>query len=271
MSIGTIAIAFLTLGGFLLISVNLQSVIERWSSAAEMSVYVRDDLDAAAREALTSELRGNAAVASVEYVSRDQALERFKTDFPELADVAASTENPFPPSLEVRLRADSASTNAAAGIAEQIAARAGVVDVRYDRQWLSRLMAIVTSIRVAGLAIAAILVLGAAFTVSAVVRLSMHARREELDIMQLVGAPFSFIRGPSIAEGTLLGGAGAILALIALWTTFASASTPLAAALASWGSIGELRFLSWIEASWLLLAGLGVGALSGFVASRAAQ
>ena len=268
MSIGTIAVAFLTLGGFLVISVNLQSVIERWSSAAEMSIYVRDDLDAASREALASELRSNGAVERVEYVSREQALERFKGDFPELADVTASTENPFPPSLEVRLRADSASTSAAAGIAEQIAARPGVVDVRYDRQWLSRLMAIVTSIRIAGLVIAAILVLGAAFTVSAVVRLSMHARREELDIMQLVGAPFSFIRGPSIAEGTLLGGAGAILALAALWSVFVSANAPLNAALASWGSIGELRFLSWFEAAGLVVAGLTVGALSGLIASR---
>ena len=55
--------------------------------------------------------------------------------------------------------------------------------------------------------------LGAAFTVAAVVRLSLYARRDELEIMQLVGAPFSYIRGPAIVEGLLLGGLGAAVAL----------------------------------------------------------
>jgi cell division transport system permease protein len=268
MSIGTIAVAFLTLGGFLLLSGNLQSVVQRWASAAEMSVFLRDDVDAPAREALAQELRGHGAVASVEYVSKQQALERFKRDFPELADVAASTENPFPPSIEVRLRTDPASTGAADAIAGQLTTRPGVVDVRYDRQWLDRLMAVFTSIRFGGFVIAAVLVLGAAFTVSAVVRLSLEARREELDIMQLVGAPFSFIRGPSVAEGALLGGIGATLSLALLWALFTSARPQLTAALASWGNIGELRFLSIGDAALLLAAGLTVGALSGFVAAR---
>ena len=56
--------------------------------------------------------------------------------------------------------------------------------------------------------------LGAAFTVAAVVRLSLYARRDELEIMQLVGAPFSYIRGPAIVEGLLLGGIGAAVALV---------------------------------------------------------
>src|SRR5262245_10256769 len=102
MSIGTIAVAFLTLGGFLLLSANLQSVVQRWTSAAEMSVYLRDDLEPAARDALAAELRGHAGVANVEFVSKEEALERFTRDFPEIADVAVSTTNPFPPSIEVR-------------------------------------------------------------------------------------------------------------------------------------------------------------------------
>lgn len=271
MSIGTIAIAFLTLAGFLLLSSNLQSVVQRWTSAAEMSVYLSDGLEAPARDALIAELQGHEAVASVEAVSKQQALERFTGDFPELADVAVTTENPFPPSLEVRLRGDPASTAAAEGLAKQLSARDGVVDVRYEREWLSRLVAVITSIRVAGLAIAAVLMLGAAFTVSAVVRLSLQARRVELDIMQLVGAPFSFIRGPSVAEGVLLGGAGAAVALVILWVFFSSTRTRLTEAVAAWGSVGDLRFLTLVEASAVVGAGVIVGALSGLIASRAAR
>jgi cell division transport system permease protein len=268
MSMGTIAVAFLTLGGFLLVSANLQSVVDRWASAAEMSVYLRDDLDESARQTMVDELQRHAAVAAVEYVSKAQALERFKLDFPELADIAVTTENPFPPSIEIRLQTDPASTGAAQGLAEVLGEREGVVDVRYDQQWLSRLLAVLASIRVAGLVIAAVLMLGAAFTVMAVVRLSLHARREELDIMQLVGAPFSFIRGPAVAEGTLLAGLGAALALVVLWAVFAATRTQLAEAAAAWGSVGELRFLRFTEAAFLIGSGLLVGGLSGFIASR---
>jgi cell division transport system permease protein len=268
MSMGTIAVAFLTLGGFLLVSANLQSVVDRWASAAEMSVYLRDDHDPSAREALLQELRGHFAVAAVEYVSKAQALERFKIDFPELADVAVTTENPFPPSIEVRLRTDPESSGAADAMAEQLTGRDGVVDVRYDQQWIGRLLAILTSIRVAGLVIAGVLMLGAAFTVTAVVRLSLQARHEELDIMQLVGAPFSFIRGPAIAEGTLLGGIGALLSLVVLWAVFSTTESQLNEAAAAWGSVGELRFLSFSEATFLVISGLVVGGLAGLIASR---
>lgn len=268
MSMGTIAVAFLTLGGFLLVSANLQSVVDRWASAAEMSVYLRDDHDADTREALLQELRGHFAVAGVEYVSKEQALQRFKTDFPELADVAVTTENPFPPSIEVRLRTDPESSGAADAMAEQLTERDAVVDVRYDQQWISRLLAVLTSIRVAGFVVAGVLMLGAAFTVTAVVRLSLQARHEELDIMQLVGAPFSFIRGPAIAEGTLLGGVGALLSLVVLWLVFSTTQTQLNEAAAAWGSIGQLRFLSFGEATLLVMSGLILGGLAGLIASR---
>ena len=83
MSIGTIAIAFLTLGGFLLVSVNVQGVLERWLEAAEMSVYLHDtatdDERAGARAVPAAR---SPAVAAVEYVSKERALERFRADFP---------------------------------------------------------------------------------------------------------------------------------------------------------------------------------------------
>jgi cell division transport system permease protein len=268
MSMGTIAVAFLALGGFLLVSANLQSVVDRWASAAEMSVYLRDDHDAGTREALLEELRNQAAVAAVEFVGKEQALERFKIDFPELADVATTTENPFPPSIEVRLRTDPASSGAAEGLAELLLQRDGIVDVRYDQQWLSRLLAVLASIRVAGFVIAGVLMLGAAFTVMAVVRLSLQARAEELDIMQLVGAPFGFIRGPAVAEGTLLGAIGAVLSLVVLWAAFSATRTQLNEAAAAWGSVGELRFLAIGEAAFLVMSGLIVGGLAGLIASR---
>jgi cell division transport system permease protein len=272
MSATTIAIAFLTLGLFLLAAANLQHVVDRWSAAAEMSIYLRDDATEAARERLRAELAAHQAVEAVEYVDREQALARFRTDFPELADLAAEgDDNPFPASIEVRLRTDPASAGSADAMADLLRAREGVADIRYDRQWLSRLTAIVRGVRVAGFAITAVLILGAAFTVAAVVRLSLQARREELDIMQLVGAPLAFIRGPSIAEGMLLGGVGAAVSLAALWALFATVRGRLHEAMSGLVNAGEVRFLGLDDSLLLLVAGLLVGALAGMVTARAVR
>jgi cell division transport system permease protein len=269
MSIGTIAIAFLTLGLFLLASANLQSVVDRWASAAEMSVYFRDDAEEAVREQLTEELKAHQAVAAVEYVTKEQALARFKQDFPELGDVAGG-DNPFPASLEVRLRTDPASAGAADAMAGILADRPGVADVQYDRQWIDRLLAIVRSLRFAGAVVAAVLVLGAAFTVGAVVRLSLEGRRAEIDIMQLVGAPSAFVRGPSVVEGLLLGGIGAAVALAILWGGYVAMGTRLNDVVAALLPAGHVTFLSGGDVLLVLAAGLIVGALSGAIASAAA-
>jgi cell division transport system permease protein len=272
MSIGTVAVAFVTLGGFVLIATNLQRVVQQWAAAAEMSVFLRDDIDAGTRAALQSELQTHRAVEAVEDVTKEQALARFRTDFPELADVAQSgARNPFPASFELRLRTDPESAGAADALAMQLTERPGVADVRYDRQWLDRVMAIITGVRVAGLAIAGVLVLGAAFTVAAVVRLSLFARRDEIEIMRLVGAPFAFIRGPSVAEGTLIGGLGAAVALLLLWALFVATRTRIREAMAAFAGQSDFRFLEPSETALIVLAALVVGGLTGVIVSRAVR
>lgn len=271
-SIGTIAIAFVTLGGFLLVSVNVQDMLDRWLEAAELSVYMQDTATDAERQALEQMLRARPEVAAVEYVSKEQALQRFRADFPELADVTTSlAKNPFPSALEVRLRTEANADAAAETLARDVSGRAGVGDVRFDRRWLSRLLGVVRSARVGGLVVAGILMLGAAFTVGAVVRLSIHARRDELEIMGLVGAPFSYIRGPSICEGLLLGGLGAAVALVAVAILYSLLGRWVGSDLAGLAGEGQLRFLGFGEIALMILGGIGVGAAAGTLASRAAH
>jgi cell division transport system permease protein len=271
-SIGTIAIAFSTLGGFLLVSVNVQDVLDRWLQAAEMSVYLHDTASADDRVALEQFLRAQPMVAEVEYVSRERALERFQNDFPELRDVTTGIgENPFPSAFEVRLRTGNGGDTDAESLSSEVAGKPGVSDIRYDRRWLARLVGIVTTARLAAALMAGILMLGAAFTVAAVVRLSLYARRDELEIMQLVGAPFTYIRGPFIMEGLLLGGTGAAVALAAIAVLYSMLSRWLGSDLAGFAGIGQLRFLGFTEFVMMLLGGVGVGAAAGTVASRAVR
>lgn len=270
-SIATIAIAFVTLGGFLLVSVNVQAVLDRWLEAAEISVYLTDTATDSDRMAVEQFLKGRPEVAAVEYVSRERALERFRTDFPELADVTGSLAgNPFPSSLEVRLVGDDNSGANAEALAREVAAKSGVADVRFDRTWLARVIGFVTGARLAAAVVAGILMLGAAFTVGAVVRLSLYARRDELEIMALVGAPFSYIRGPFVVEGLLLGGLGAAVALAVVAVLYYVAGQSLGTDIAGLAGDGQLRFLGSGELLIMLAGGILVGAGAGTLASRAA-
>jgi cell division transport system permease protein len=176
--------------------------------------------------------------------------------------------NPLPASYEVRLQPHAATSTGVDELAQKLRATAGVADVRYDRQWLERLASTIEIVRFVGLAFAGVLVMAAALTVATVVRLALHARRDEIEIMQLVGAPTAYIRGPFVVEGVMQGGIGAVVALILLLVTYRALRgvylMPLAAAL----NLSSVRFLSLGLCVVLLLGGMLVGCLGGFVASR---
>jgi cell division transport system permease protein len=272
MSVGTIAIAFLALGGFLLVTANLQRYVRLWMDSAELSVFLRDDIADGELQAVRTRLAEDAGVLRVDFLTKEAALERFRSDFPELADVATTIGvNPFPASFEVRLRPGPGVADAAAAISRTVMPLDGVADVQFDRRWLERVLSLIAGVRAAGLAVTIVLLLGAAFTVTAVVRLSLHARRDELDIMQLVGAPIGFVRGPFVMEGFLLGGIGALVAVLLLGFAFWGFEGWLGREAA--GILGgqSLAFLGAADIAMLLGAGLAVGAAAGFVASRAAR
>ena len=181
--------------------------------SAELSVFLRDDIGAQEREVVRARLADDAAVLRVDYLTKDAALERFRADFPvgrRLLDIGG---NPFPASFEVRLRPGAGVADNAAALSRAVMPLDGVADVQFDRQWLERVLSLIAGVRMAGLAVTVVLLLGAAFTVWRSSD-SLHERRDELDIMQLVGAPMAFIRGPFVVEGLLLGGMGALALLM---------------------------------------------------------
>jgi cell division transport system permease protein len=114
------------------------------------------------------------------------------------------------------------------------------------------------------------LAVAAALTVANVVRLGAYARRDEIEIMQLVGAPFAYIRGPFVAEGLLQGGAGAILAMTLLWLVFLAGRARLGQ-LATEGLGVGLTFMP--VGLWLLLLGGGMllGCIGGLVVARSVR
>jgi cell division transport system permease protein len=268
----TITAGLFALGFFLIINSNLQRVVGRWSEAAEMSVYLKDDITADQLKNVDGLVEKTGLAAQRQYLSKADAINRFRQDFPDLAGSAERLErNPFPASIEVRLATSAANSEAVDRLASSLQTAAGVADVRYDRRWLSRLGSMVTLFRAIGFAIVGLLGIAAALTVANVVRLAAYARRDEIEIMQLVGAPFAFIRGPFVAEGILQGGVGALLAIVLLWAVFVAGKAwygPMA--LEGLGMV-NLAFLPPGVLVVLLLGGMALGCVGGLIVARSVR
>jgi cell division transport system permease protein len=268
-AVAAIALAMMVLGTLLLVTWNVERLLAQWASAAEFSVYLRDDASSEQRGAIENAIDASGVIAGRQYISKADALGRFRRDFTDLAALTESfDDNPFPASVEVRIRPEAESDGRADVLVQEIASVPGVADVRYDRDWIGRLASGLSAIRGAGFALAVVMALAAALTVASVVRLGMNARRNEIQIMELVGSPIAFIRGPFIAEGVLQGGIGALLALLLLWFGLMVVSAWWGAELSAILDGGTVEFLPARLAVALVAGGMAVGGIGGFAASR---
>lgn len=264
----TIALALFVLGGFLIITANLERLGSEWSNSAELSVYLKDEVTPVERRNVETALAPGELIAAHEYVSKAEALSRFKQTF---GDLAAAVDgvggNPLPASLEVRLKPGPGVSASVDTLAARLRQMPGVADVRYDRQWLTRVLSAINVIRGIGLVLGSVLAIAAALTVANVVRLALYARREELEIMNLVGAPTAYVRGPFVMEGVLQGGIGAVVALLALGGAFVALRARYLLPLASALNVSAIHFLPVGLCVLLVAGGMAVGCLGGLVAA----
>ena len=270
LSMLTIAAGLFVLGFFLMINANIQRVVGRWADSAELAIYLRDEAQPDQIATINEMLASSGLAASVQFLSKEEARREFARDFPDLAAGAAGlARNPFPASFDVRLNARAQSaTGAVDNMAATLNGVAGVADVRYDRTWLARLTATIRVIRGVGLVIVLLMAVASALTVANVVRLAALARRAEIEIMQLVGAPFAYIRGPFIAEGLIQGGMGAVVAVVLLLGTFAAIRARFGAVLADAVGLTGMAFVPTQVLLLLVVGGMALGCLGGFVAAR---
>lgn len=249
-----VALALFVVGLFGLVAHNLRVALATVEQRVEVVAYLRDGTPSAAVEEARGQLEALDAVEEVRYVSKDEALRIARTDLPEIAEISSDLEvNPFPASLEVRLAPGSRSNEAVQNVADDISVLPFVEDVRYGREWVERLFtirrigAVTAGVLGGAFALVATLIIGTA------IRIAIFARRDEIEIMRLVGATHGFIRGPFLLEGALTGLVGGVLAVGLTWISY-------------WTVNRYLFEIEWIPAEWLL-AGIAAGAAFGAVAS----
>ena len=259
-TVGTIAIAMLLFGAFLLVFSNLSGVVDRLTRDVEVSAYLHDSATPAAIASLGERLRRLPEVEEVRFLSKADALELFQKQNPEdKALLEGLGENPLPASYQVKLAPGYRDAEAVTRIAADLASDSAVEQVEYGQEWIAKFTAFLKLLQIAGIGLGAMLVLAVVFVVSNTIKLAVFARRDELEIMQLVGATPMFIRIPYLLEGILQGGAGASLALALLWLAWRTASQHARASLAPVFGTGSLEFLAVEHAMALVAAGVLLG------------
>jgi cell division transport system permease protein len=221
LSVASIAVSLFVLGVFLTVASNLSEVIVRWTQKVQVTFYLKDGLEERIRESLENQLKQDPAVQGLVLVSRDEALSRFQALFHDLRTLPEDLgQNPFPASLEVSLKDGHQSPAEVERLVKAYQGAPGVEEVQYDLLWIQRLSTGLRLVRGVGGLLGGILALAGVFTISNVIRLTIYARQDELDIMRLVGATRSYIRGPFVVEGMIQGGLGGLLSVMLLWGSF---------------------------------------------------
>jgi cell division transport system permease protein len=270
LSVGTIAVSLFVLGAFLTLASNLNEVVTRWTEKVQVTFYLQDDVEAFVRDSLVNRLKEDPAVETLVPVSRQEALERFRTLFRDLRTLPDDLgENPFPASLEVTLRAGHQSPEEVTRLVREYEKAPGVEEVQYDLLWIQRLSTAVRLVRGVGFFLGGILVLAGIFTISNVIRLTLYARQDELDIMRLVGATQAYVRGPFVVEGMIQGGLGGLLSVGLLWLGFRVVARD---AMAASDLLGRaVVFLSPELCLFIVLGGMAVGVVGSLVSLGRSQ
>jgi cell division transport system permease protein len=259
-STGVITAALLLIGMFLMVSANLEQILGSWESDVHVSAYL---LPGGTPDTHVQVLQGIAArpeVAEVRYVSKEDARAWIEARMPELTPVLDDLgPDALPASIEITLRSEHTNAAALATFVTSLQATGAFEELDYGQEWITRVQTFLSIANALAIALGGFIGLAALFLVGNTIHLVVYSRRDELEIMRLVGASDSYILAPFVAEGALQGMTAAGVATALLWAAHQGLLSRLEPVLALALDGEGLAFLSSRAVLGLFLGGIVVG------------
>jgi cell division transport system permease protein len=243
---------------------NVGSLGARVEQPAELSLFLRDEITLEAAAVLAEEVAGRPQVAAIRVKSREEALAEFQ-ERSGLGQVAASLpENPLPNLLILRLQ--STDTALVGPLVMQLRALPQVQEVVFDAQWLQRLERFMALGRRLVQLLGALLLGAVVLVLGNTIRLAIESRREEIEVIKLVGGSDAFVRRPLLYTGLWYGLGGGLVAALLLALGVLLLAPAVAGLAEAYGSDFRLRGLGILDSLQLVLMGGGLGVAGAWLA-----
>ena len=217
----TTAFTLVCFGVFLLLYLNIKNLTGTLQSDIEVIVYLDPEASEQVVSLVQKRLRTESAAVALTFVSKEQALREFSEQFPDESLLLEGMEgNPLPASLVVKLSPRFLDTESLGAFAERVKQLPGVTHVAYSQDWVDTLAMVVSYFELGAVVIGTILAVATVTIIANTIRLSLHTKKEEIEILRLIGATGVFIATPYVIEGMILGAVGGGLSLALLKGVF---------------------------------------------------
>lgn len=237
---------------------NLDGLTYSWQSSVQISLYLKQSVTDHGARQLAARIAQHAAIAKVDYISPAEGLAGFREASGLGAALDALPGNPLPPVIAVTPQPDLPHAQMTSLLA-QLHELPGVDRAELDQAWLRRLNAILALLERTAWVIGLLLSAAVIFIVGNTIRLDIENRREEIEVMKLVGATDPFIRRPFLYSGMWYGLTGAVFALLLLGFCSMALSAPITALMQSYSSAFDLAGLGFGGTLWLIGGGMALG------------
>lgn len=262
-TITTVAVALTVMALFGSFVGNLQELARRWSRDVQVVIYLEQPPGPETLRIWLKDIQGQPEVEQVTYVSQQEAFRRFRLRLGDDADLLAGMPAEIlPASLEIRLQEDFRSRQGIAALVSSLRSNPAFADMRHGQDWLERFESVVRLLRVGTVVLGGFLLFASLFVVANTIRLTLYARRDEIEVMALVGATPFFIRVPFVLEGIMQGLIGGGVALMSSHLLYQAALQQDVSVWLRATGLEQLIFLS-PSAQVLIVVGGGVLGLVG--------
>jgi cell division transport system permease protein len=263
----TIALSILIASAAGLLFANAGDVMDGWKKGVKIIAYISPGADQEALDRLRKSLTGLNGVREVRFISKQAALEDLKIQMKrQMSLVDNLTVNPLPDSFEIYMRPEQQSFERIETLSARVDALDFVDDVEYGQAWIGRFTQVFNLFKFIGITMGVLFFMVTVFIISNTIRLALYSRREEIDIMRLVGATDGFIRIPSYIAGMIQGAVGGTAGVIILYLGYLAISANIERNFSSY--VIHIRFLSWDVVLGIIVYSIFVGWLGCFLSLR---
>ena len=268
-TIGTVTVSLCLLAFFAIIVLNVQTMTQHWSREVQVVAYLDEVPSKTRLTAIIKEAKSLPEVIDVIYVTRQQAFAGFRERLGDDAVLLDGLKDDFlPASLRLVLHENSRNSAGVDRVVKQVRQKKDYADFRYGQDWLERFDAVLNLLRIAGAVLGGFLLFATLFIVANTIKLTVYARKDELEVMSLVGGTSMFIKSPFLLEGAIQGGVGGGLAIVFSYLLFASILHGGLATLFLASGVEEVVFLPLSYQFMVLSAGVLLGILGSLISLR---